>query len=345
MGAILAWWALSAVTILSLGLLVGLLVTRRGLGVLIDFRGRYSLTHLQLSLWTVVISSLVSGIFFGRWQHNVPALGFSIPAAVLVLLGISVGSTVTVTAAKIAKNATSPDNVAASGLGSWQPRLIQILLREEDTYADQVVDITKLQNFLITVVVLLVYIGFSVHAITSASVASKVTALPGINGTFVVLLLISHIGYLAGKLPSPDGEPTVLTVATRNLVAWVEARSVASVGQSSRVLPGLLWRQGVSVSVWSDNAPITQAEEETLVIINTRPFMLRWTTDNWQESHETTAIPAPGGHAVVLLPSVLGSRPIQMRFRRRYMDRSDIAAAQNGWESGDNIVRLTTRES
>ena len=74
-----------------------------------------------------------------------PALGSSAPAVVLALLGISVGSAVTVTAAKIAKNTTCPENVAAAGLGPWRPRLIQIFLREEGTYADQVVDITKLQ--------------------------------------------------------------------------------------------------------------------------------------------------------------------------------------------------------
>ena len=70
MGAILAWWAFSAFIMLYLGLLIGRLVTRRWLGILIDSRGRYSLTHFQLWLWIVVISSLVSGTFLGRWQHE-----------------------------------------------------------------------------------------------------------------------------------------------------------------------------------------------------------------------------------------------------------------------------------
>ena len=96
--------------------------------------------------------------------------------------------------------------------------------------------------------------------------------------------------------------------------------------------------------MWSDNAPLAEAPEETLVIINARPFVLRWTTDNWQESHETTAVPAPGGHAVVLASSDL-ARPGQVQFRRRYLDRSGVTAAHNGWEPTDNVVKLTRRGS
>src|SRR5215467_4705071 len=83
MVAILAWWAGSAFVLIALGMVVGLVATGRLLGLLIDSRGRYSLTHLQLSLWTIVILSLLAGVFFGRWQHNVDPLGFSIPSVVL----------------------------------------------------------------------------------------------------------------------------------------------------------------------------------------------------------------------------------------------------------------------
>ena len=133
MAAILAWWGGSAVVLIALAMVVGLAVTGRLLGLLIDSRGRYSLTHLQLSLWTIVILSLLAGVFFGRRQHNVDPLGFSIPSVVLALLGISVGSAVTVTAAKVAKNTTRPANVAAAAPGPWRPSLIQIFLLEEET--------------------------------------------------------------------------------------------------------------------------------------------------------------------------------------------------------------------
>jgi FtsH-binding integral membrane protein len=108
MAAILAWWGGSAVLLVALGGGIGLVATGRLLGLLIDSRGRYSLTHLQLALWIIVILSLLAGVFFGRWQHNVDPLGFTIPPVVLGLLGISVGSAVTVTAAKTAKDTTRP---------------------------------------------------------------------------------------------------------------------------------------------------------------------------------------------------------------------------------------------
>jgi hypothetical protein len=132
---------------IALSLLVGFIATGQLPGLLIGSRGRYSLTHLQLSLWTIVILSLVVRVFFGRWQHNVDPLGFTIPAVVLALLGISVGSVAAATSAKVAKNTSRPANVAASAPDSWRPSLIQLFLLEEGTYADQAVDISKFQNF------------------------------------------------------------------------------------------------------------------------------------------------------------------------------------------------------
>jgi xanthosine utilization system XapX-like protein len=63
---------------------------------MIDSRGRFSLTHLQLVLWPLVVLSLVAGVFFGRlWAGVDDPLGFDIPSELLGVLGISVGSAVT----------------------------------------------------------------------------------------------------------------------------------------------------------------------------------------------------------------------------------------------------------
>ena len=62
MTAIFAWWGGSAAALIALGLLIGLIATGQLLGLLIDTRGRHSLTHMQLSLWTIVILSLVAGV-------------------------------------------------------------------------------------------------------------------------------------------------------------------------------------------------------------------------------------------------------------------------------------------
>jgi hypothetical protein len=352
MAAIFAWWASSAVILVALGILVGFLATGRLLGLLIDSRGRYSLTHLQLSLWTIVILSLVAGVFFGRWQHHVEPLGFSIPSVVLALLGISVGSAVTVTAAKTAKNTTRPANVAATvpapaGTevpGPWRPSLLQIFLLEEGTYADQVVDITKFQNFVITVVLVLGYIGLAVQSITAAGGASKVTALPAFSGTFLVLLGISHAGYLAGKLPSPGGQPAGLTMTSREAVAWAATRSAAA-GQPTSLRRGQLWRHAANVTTWSDSSPVAQVPAGgALVVTDSRPFMLHWTTaTDWEPAHDTTAVLAASGlYAAMLTPADLKSSA-EVRFARLYLDRPAGTAPNDGWEgtaANNHVVQL-----
>ena len=328
MAAIFWWWGGSAAVMTVLALLVGFVVTRQPLGVLIDSRGRYSLTHFQLSLWTIVIFSLIAGVFFGRWQHHVGnPLGFTIPSQVLGLVGISVGTAVTATAAKVAKSTTHAESVAASAPGSeWKPSLIQIFLQEEGTYADQVVDITKFQKFLVTVVLAVAYTGLAVHKITTAGVAARVNTLPTISGTFLVLLGISYAGYVAGKLPSPGGSPTGLSMASRDVVA-------RAAGQPAGLRPGGLWRQltRTGVNLWSGS--LTDVPRtDTLVITGPRQFVLHWTTNStW---HDTTAVRFAGAtYAVALGPSEL-AEATEVRFKRRYLD--------DGWEaSSDHSVRLS----
>jgi hypothetical protein len=330
MVAIFVWWGISAFVITVLAVLVGILVTRQFLGLLIDSRGRYSLTHLQVSLWTIVILSLIAGVFLGRWQHNVNnPIGFTIPSVVLGLLGISVGTAVTATAAKVTKNRTRSANVAASAPGPlWKPSLLQIFLLEEGTYADQVVDITKFQNFIITIVLVLAYTGLAIHKITAAGVAAKVNTLPDFSGTFLILAGISYAGYVAGKLPSPGGTPAGLSVAGRDAVA-------RAAGQIPGLRPGRLWRikprPTADMSVWTERlaeAPRTG----TMVVTGSQPFALRWGTNgNW---HDTPAVPFVGGTYAVALGAADLAEANEVVFKRRY---------QNGeWETGNNhTVRLT----
>jgi hypothetical protein len=339
----LVWWAGSAAVLIILALLIGFSVTRQWLGLLIDLRGRYSLTHLQLSLWTIVISSLLAGVFFGRWQHKAEPFGFTIPSAVLWLVGISVSSAAGVTAAKIVKNTTRPANIAAAAPGRWQPSLTQIYLLEEGAYADQTVDIAKFQNFVVTIVLVLAYIGLAVRSLTAAGSVASVTTLPGFSGTFLILLAVSHAGYLAGKLPSPEGQPSGLTVASREVVSWAAARSAASEGQA-KLRPGLLWRYGANVNVWSDEIPTGEVPAfGSLAITDSRPFILHWTVDNWVHAHDATAVAVGDRQYAVMLGPADFSGAADVQFTRRYLDRSTGAVTSDGWEgtpATDHVVRL-----
>jgi hypothetical protein len=251
MGAILAWWGGSAAALLLLAGVVGFAATRHPLGVLIDSRGRYSLTHLQLTTWTIVILSLLSGALFGRLQHSVPdPLGLTIPPELLAVMGISVGSAVLVSSAKAIRNVRNPTSVAASGPAPDQPKLIQIFLLEEGAYADQAVDLTKFQNFVITIILVIAYVAEASHAIIQAKTATAFVALPGFSAGFLTLLAIGNGGHFLGKLIPAPGKPIGLTVAGRDDVTF--RASVNTPGPR----PGLMWRKPLPPPNESETTPV-----------------------------------------------------------------------------------------
>ncbi|RLC83225.1 MAG: hypothetical protein DRI79_14180 [Chloroflexi bacterium] len=90
----LIWAIVAAVAVLVIAAVVGLSKGKGIFGVLIDGRGKYSLSRLQILLWTALIIGGYFGIAF-------PKLSFvTIPNEVLGLLGVSLGSTVVSTAIK-----------------------------------------------------------------------------------------------------------------------------------------------------------------------------------------------------------------------------------------------------
>ncbi len=78
------------------------------------------------------------------------------------------------------------------------------------------IDITKFQNFVITIVLVVAYVALAIQTIVDADTAAAVAALPGFSGTFLTLLGISHAGYVLGNLPPERGEPAGLTVKNRS---------------------------------------------------------------------------------------------------------------------------------
>ena len=207
-GAIFLAWTVSAALLLVFAAWLGYLYVRPAgiFGILIDSRGRFSLTHLQLVLWTVVVLSLVAGVFFGRlWAGVDDPLGFDIPAPLLGVLGISVGSAVTASVVKASKDLRVPERVKASMPGSADnpPSFGQVLLVEEGPFADQVIDIGKFQNFSITLIAVVAYVALAISAIRNAGTAADVRSLPTFTPELVALIGISHAGYIGGKLSSP----------------------------------------------------------------------------------------------------------------------------------------------
>jgi len=191
------WWMLSLLALLALARWVGRQTGPGNLGILIDGRGRYSLTHFQVVLWTLVILSSVLGVLISQ---GFDPQAVQISPELLGLMGISAGSGVLVTGVKENKEAPGARaNVARVGpftLSNGKkttitPRLAQIWLEEEGDQADKVVSITKYQNFISTLVIL----GFYFTA------AWKSGGLPELPEGIVWLIGISQAGYVGGKVP------------------------------------------------------------------------------------------------------------------------------------------------
>lgn len=192
------WWIVSLLALLVLAGWIGSLANRGILGILIDARERYSLTHFQLVLWTVVILSSVMGVLISR---DFDPAAVQLSPQLLGLLGISAGSGVLSTSVKATKDAPgSTAKVARAGnfmlrggaAVTIAPRFAQMRLEEEGDQADRVVSITKYQNFVFTLVVLAIYVAM---AWTQAGV-------PTLPESVVWLIGISHAGYVGGKVPN-----------------------------------------------------------------------------------------------------------------------------------------------
>lgn len=195
----LSWWFISFIALTVFAFCVGWLAKLGTLGILIDTRGRYSLTHFQTVVWTLVILSSFLGVLISTgWD----AASMSISPELLGLMGIAGGSAVLATGVKGAKDAPgSTAQVATEGktiterdgtVRTIKARLAQIWLEEEGENADKVISITKYQNFIFTLVILVFYV----------STAIKSGGLPTLPDNVVWLIGISHAGYVGGKIPN-----------------------------------------------------------------------------------------------------------------------------------------------
>ena len=73
-------WGLSAAVMVGIAAWAGWAATHRIGGILIDTRGRYSLTRLQVSLWTILVVSLLVGVLAARATvAGLDPLDFKVP--------------------------------------------------------------------------------------------------------------------------------------------------------------------------------------------------------------------------------------------------------------------------
>jgi hypothetical protein len=232
---------------------VGHGVSGRVTGILIDNRNKMSLSRLQMLAWTILVLSAVfvaavSNLGLGPVGT---ALSIAIPTEILVVMGISATSLVGAPLILSTKTTQSPDqdqvNLTRGLLAKRSPKLkpggtaqlpevmiprglvmtynspeyasiADLFLGEETGNAAQT-DLGKVQVFYITLILLVAYAA-ALGALFISS-TSTIIAFPAFGATLVVLLTISHAGYLANKAIShsqtqPDAQAQISSPLSAN---------------------------------------------------------------------------------------------------------------------------------
>lgn len=229
---------LLALNLAALGgtlLLIGKALTGDPFGFALGGLNRYSLARAQAALWTVVVFAIL--LTAAEWNLALPLGGLTteevkgpldlvIPPALLTALGISLFSAVAApalvtvrgdatpaaTGAQLA--AASDRTLALTGKvpdlqargqvvsnkdarsASWQ----ELLTGDEVGQAAQV-DLSKVQQALLTLIIVSIYVAAFMATLTKGAWLE----FPPLGGDAVRLLAISHAGYLAYKVvPKPD---------------------------------------------------------------------------------------------------------------------------------------------
>lgn len=202
-----------AASFAALFLVIGREFTGRWSGVLVDpTKKRMSLSQLQVFLWTVLfVSSWSTAVFINFSTNNangntaIDPLGVAVPGELLVLMGITatglVGSKLVLnqkaavhgTAQENKSGAVSPRAVLRAERPQWRD-----LFQGDTVQAAGQLDLGKVQLFYITIALLIGY-GLVVADSFANIPVTGIATLPVFNDAFLILLGISHAGYLTTK--------------------------------------------------------------------------------------------------------------------------------------------------
>ena len=201
-------------------MVIGWLVNDRPVGAFIDNRNMVSVSKLQAGGWTVVILAAFATVaaFNAAVPHadccTVTALQIQIPNDLLLAMGISATSLVAAPALLSLKSTETPTVGAEQGAADRTGTTVigngKVLTKQspaDASWADVVTgdelgnagtpDLGKIQQALITLVLLGTYAGFVFRYLLNQP--PTIGTLPLVDTSFVWLLGISHASYLAYK--------------------------------------------------------------------------------------------------------------------------------------------------
>ena len=218
-----SWLYLGLTVAFGAGILIaGRELTGRWSGVLVDpAKKRMSLAQLQMFVWTVLfVSSWTTAVFINLSMNNangnraIDALAVAAPGELIVLMGITatglVGSKLIVNqkaAANGIKVEDGADIAARAGAANPDPerRVVRArrpqwrdLFQGDTVRSAEELDFGKVQLFYLTAALLVGY-GLVVADSFASVSATGIQTLPVFNEAFLIVLGISHAGYLTVK--------------------------------------------------------------------------------------------------------------------------------------------------
>lgn len=223
-----AWaWVWCLGLLVAFSIMAGIAVNDRAAGLIIDNRNRVSLSKFQAWAWSmVVLSALLTGAIFRLRLGFADPIAITLPPDLLAAMGISAASMVAAPALlslksnddpapdalaqTTAKLGESPDTADPAGkvFARSDPKYARWLdmFRGEEVGNAASPDLSKVQQFLVTVIVLLIYAGSIWNALSGVenlrpekTGPAFFATLPLLSQTMVGLIAISHAGYLAYK--------------------------------------------------------------------------------------------------------------------------------------------------
>ncbi|WP_374369527.1 hypothetical protein [Dongia sp.] len=221
-------WLAAILAFAGVFICLGLGVNGRVLGAVIDERNRYSLSRLQMAMWSILLLPSIYVVALTNLHFdpsvitnpdkNVQIILFD--WNLLYLLGISVGSVIVspLTLSLKSNQAAAPGQVASAAaeldqmqnLGGGVTATGQLikkdspasarfgdLVRGEEVANATIVDFPRVQMLIITGIVLVIY-AVGIHSVLAGTL--PISRFPKLDDLLLGLILLSHGGYLAGKL-------------------------------------------------------------------------------------------------------------------------------------------------
>lgn len=235
-------WLITLIMLLVFCMSIGYAINGRFNGLFIDYRNRMSLSKLQALCWSMLIlSALYTAALIRIGYHSPAPLDITLGTPLLTVMGISFTSLAAAPAILNFKenNKTSEqaaqhvsealnkpsEDIIPSGkifyfstadLASW----LDIFRGEENANAGSA-DLGKIQQFIITFILLAVYSVLLWQQFAPAKATDQAAwfnAFPTVSESMSWLLGISHAGYLAYKA-APHGETPPAAAAPSNTTA------------------------------------------------------------------------------------------------------------------------------